>query len=190
MRNTLLLFGAAALLATTAACADMGSKASPSGMGAAASPVAAGPALPTPDYITAAGQSDQFEIQEGQLAASRSQNPKVRDFGQMMVKDHTMTTQNLMAAIQKAGMTPPPPPPLRPDQQQMMTQLQGATGADFDKMYVSQQIQSHQEALQVHSGYAAGGTTPALKAVAKQTVPIVQHHLDMATRMQSMMAGG
>ena len=151
----------------------------------AAAPMDASTPMVAPDYITASAQSDMFEINEGKMAQKMG-SPAVRRFGATMVRDHMKTTANLKLAIKKAGMEIPPPPPLRPDQEQMMSQLQGMSGPDFDKAYVMQQVQSHQEALALQSGYAKGGDTPALKVAARGAVPIVKMHLSMAQKMSSM----
>lgn len=141
--------------------------------------------MSAPDFVTAAGQSDQFEIQEGQLAEQMG-SPVVKRFGARMVRDHTKTTAALMRAVQRSGMEPPPPPPLRPDQEAMLAQLQGLSGPAFDRAYVAQQIQSHQEALTLQSSYAQSGDASAIRAAARSAVPIVRMHLRMAQRMGSM----
>ena len=173
MRLFLATTAAAALLAT-AASAQMSS----SSMSSPASTSAT-------DYVTMAGQSDQFEIQEGQLAQSQGKSAKVKAFGKQMVADHTKSTAMVVAAAQKAGMSPSTPA-LRSDQQQMLSQLQATSGDDFDRLYVQQQTQSHQEALQLQQGYAQNGDSKPLKAVAAKIVPVVQHHLSMLQQMNSM----
>ncbi len=157
------------------------------GMNSAAGDAAA--ALPTSDYIMKAGQSDQFEIQEGQLASTMGKSPTVKNFGMMMVTEHRKTTATLTRAVAGMGQTPPPPPPLTADQQAQIDQLRGMSGADFDKTYVSQQLASHQEALMVQANYAKGGSDAKLRKVAGSTVPIVQGHLDTLNTMQSKMGG-
>jgi putative membrane protein len=159
-------------------------------MGAISALLLAGSAIAQPmspmspsDYLTAAGQSDQFEIQEGHLAQSQGGSKAVRDFGRRMVKDHTTSTRMLMNAAKRSGLPPPPPPPLRPDQQQMMSQLQAASGPAFDQLYVQQQLGAHQEALQLHQSYAQSGSDPQLKQAAGQIVPVVQQHLSMLQHM-------
>ena len=104
-----------------------------------------------------------------------------------MIKDHTKTTNTLHDAIMKSGMSVPPPPPLRPDQMQMVAQLQQLNGADFDKAYLTQQMQSHQEALMVQSNYARSGDTPAITGAASKAVPIVKEHIAMLQDMQATM---
>jgi putative membrane protein len=147
-----------------------------------AQPAAADPA--TADFITKAAQSDEFERREGRLAEKRARSPEVRHFGAHMVKAHTLTTEGLKAAIRKAGMTPPPPPALTDDQQHMIDQLKALHGRAFDKAYIDQQVQAHQQALALMQGYSQTGAVPAIKAAATKTTPIVQNHLDMATKIQ------
>jgi putative membrane protein len=109
-----------------------------------------------------------------------SQNPAVRNFGNLLVADHTRTTQLLMSTAQSAGITPPPPS-LLPDQQAMLSQLQAAgSGPGFDMAFKNAQIAAHQQGLQLHQNYAASGDVPALRAVAGQAVPIIQMHLNQA----------
>ena len=139
-----------------------------------------------PDFITAASQSDMFEIAEGKMAQKLGSTAAVRQFGSKMVRDHTKTTATLHKAITKAGMALPPPPPLRPDQDQMVSQLQSMSGADFDKAYLTQQVQSHQEALALQSSYARTGDVPSIKMAARSAIPIVSMHLKMAQKMSSM----
>ena len=138
-------------------------------------------------YVTAAGQSDQFEIQEGKLAQRMGQSRKVRACGKQMVEDHTKSTGMVMAAAQTSGLPQMPPPPLTSEQQQMLAQLQATSGATFDRTYVQQQMQSHQQALAVQQGDAQSGTDPNLKMTAVKIVPVVQHHIQMLQTMQSAM---
>jgi putative membrane protein len=133
-------------------------------------------------YVTMAAASDLFEIQSSQLALSRAQRPEVRDFAQMLVTHHTQTTQQLTTAAQAAGMSPPPPM-LMPMQQRMMEELQQASGANFDRVYMRQQVPAHEMAVALHSNYAARGDAPALRTVAGAAVPIVQQHLDRAREL-------
>ena len=186
--RALLLGGAVALSLAGAAAAQNHAKMAHSTNG----PTPMGPpgaTLPTPDYLTAAGQSDQFEVQEGQLAMKMGRAPTVKSFGAMMVREHTKTTKELMRAVSASGMSPPPPPPLRADQQAMIDELRSKSGDDFDRTYVSQQLMAHQEALGVQTGYAAGGDMPKIKATAAKTAPIVQSHINQLQAMQSKMGG-
>jgi putative membrane protein len=182
--KTILMATAAAGLLLTSACMDTGmgggSDAATGGM-ASASDMTPTAAMP---YVAMAGASDQYEIQSSQLALQQATSPAVKQFAQMMIQHHTQTTQQLMTAAQSAGLTPPPPQ-LMPMQARMIADLQGKTGASFDRTYIQQQTKAHQMALALHSTYARDGDTPALKQAAAAATPIVQQHLDQIRGMRA-----
>ena len=138
----------------------------------------------TQRFVISAAQSDEFERRAGRLAQSMGVSNRVREFGAMMVQDHTRTTQDLQAAIRRTNHTPPPPPPLRPDQQRMLDELRGAARG-FDFIYLRQQVQAHEEALNLMQTYASTGRNAVLRDAARQTAPLVRHHLEMAQRLQA-----
>ena len=149
-----LLLSAAAVLSLSA-CASTGAD-----MQADAA-MAAGDMTPTQRgaYVEMAAASDLFEIQSGRMAAERGQSAAVRQFGTM------------------------PTPDLMPMQAQMMAELRATSGANFDRVFVRQQVQAHEMALALHSNYASRGDTPALRAVASAAVPVVRQHLEQARGM-------
>jgi len=171
MKNFAILFGGAALLA---AC-QTNPPAPP-----APPPVAVDPNNPlmAPGYIATAGSSDQFEIQSSQLALQMSQNAQLRNLANMLIADHTRSTQMVVGAAQSAGIAPPPPA-LLPQHQALLDQLRASgSGPAFDQAFKQIQIQAHTDALALHQNYAASGDVPALRTVAGQIVPVVQTHLN------------
>jgi putative membrane protein len=147
------------------------------------------PSAMTADFITRAARSDEFERKEGRLAEHRAHSSAVRAFAARMVSDHTMTTKGLKRAIRHAHMTPPPPPPLTDDQIHMIGDLKTKHGGDFDKAYMDQQVNAHEDTLAVVQGYVQSGGPGPIHDAAQQTAPMVQHHLDMAKDIQSHLPG-
>lgn len=142
--------------------------------------------LMAPGYLSMAASSDMFEIQSGQLAQQMSQNPNVRNFANMLITDHTQSTQMLMAAAAAAHL-PPMTPVLLPQHQALLDQERAAgSGYAFDQAFQQIQIQAHQQALTLHQNYATSGDVPQLRATAAQIVPVVQRHLQMAQSLQLM----
>ena len=177
MNRPLLLAAVAASLALPGCAADR----------TASEAAATGDMTPTAReaYVGMAAASDMFEIQSSQIARTRGQAQAVKDFAQMMIDHHTQTTAQLTAAARAAGVTPPMPA-LLPMQSRMMKELEAAAGADFDRIYLRQQVEAHEMALALHGNYARGGDAPALRAVASAATPVVQQHLDRARQL----AGG
>jgi putative membrane protein len=81
-----------------------------------------------------------------------------------------------------------PPPVLTGEQVRMIADLQSAHGRGFNRIYVGQQVQAHQDALGVMHGYAQSGPPGPIRDAAAKTAPLVQRHLDMAEGMQSHMS--
>ena len=171
------LFAAAAAAALVTACSSMGTDGAMAGLEM--------PADPTPEqrnaYVAMAASSDMYEIQSGQLAASRAQNAAVRSFGQMLVAHHTDTTQQLTAAAQASGA--PMPAGMLPLHAELLSRLQAQSGAEFDRTFKMQQVMAHEMALALHRNYASNGDTPALRTVAAAATPIIQQHLTQARQL-------
>jgi len=132
------------------------------------------------DFVTNAALSDMYEIQAGNLARSRGVSPAVRQFGEHMVVDHTMTSQQMMATLQANGTPILTPQVLDPRHQNMVGELQAAQGPDFDRRYAIQQVMAHREAVTMLQNYAQTGDNLALRQLAAQTLPLIQEHLRMA----------
>jgi putative membrane protein len=146
-----------------------------------------GMATTAQDYATQAAASDMFEIESSQLAANQAESPQVKNFARMMIADHTKTTNELKTIT--ASLQPPVTvaPTLRPDMQSKLDQLKDAKGKDFDRLYMTQQAAGHEEALQLHKGFAQNGQEPQLKDFAQKTSQAVQKHLAEAQQMTTKM---
>ena len=140
------------------------------------------------DYVMQAGASDLFEMTSSRLVLASTKDPKVRMFAQMMIKDHTTSTNEVKAAARKDKVAVMPPK-LNSMQADMVAQLKAAKGADRDTLYMQQQAQSHQMALQLQQSYAANGTAPDLKMAAGMIVPVVQNHIAMVQNGGSLSSG-
>jgi putative membrane protein len=149
-----------------------------------------GPSARTTRFIAKTAATDAFEQDAGNLAQKRSDNADVKAFGAMMVKDHTDTTAKLLAVLDKDRL----PKPSRnanpdPNQAKQLTDLVHAPKGQFDRAYAHSQVVAHQQALALMQEYAANGDNPDLKKLAADTEPVVQHHLDMAQKLETQFGG-
>ncbi len=159
---------------------DENGLASASTLGAPAGPRAATAA----DYVRIALASDLFEIESSRLALERARNPAVREFAQMLITDHTRSTEALGAAAQAAepsvAMTQPA---LDPQQRQIVEGLRTAGEGAFDQLYLQGQVQAHQQTLAALQDYARTGTVPSLRQHASSTAAPVEQHLTRARQL-------
>ncbi len=138
-------------------------------------------------FLETAGMSDVYEITSSQIALQKSQNPRVRQYATTLIGHHTMTSNNALAAAKAGGIATPPPPVLNAQFRALISELNTTPAADFDRVYIAQQIPSHQGALELMTAYSQGGDVATLRDAAKGAVPYVQQHLDDAVQMQSAM---
>ena len=134
-------------------------------------------------FVSNASQSDMYEIQAGNIAATRAKNADVKAFGKSMVVQHTAMANEMKPLITAAGQTPADK--LDERRQGFIDNLKTASAADFDKTYIDQQVAAHGEALTLMQGYADAGGDAGLKAGAAKAVPKVQMHLDKAKSIQA-----
>lgn len=139
--------------------------------------------MSTDDFVANATISDMYEIQAGQIAQKKGQSQGVKDFGKMMVTDHTALSNEMKPLVTAAGKTPPTG--LDERRKGMLDNLNAAAPADFDKTYLAQQEAAHNEALTLMQGYADKGDDAGLKAAAGKAVPKIQAHLDRVKQLQS-----
>jgi len=135
-------------------------------------------AIPTADYVKAAGAGDLYETKASQLVLGSTKDAHVKMVAKMMIADHAKSTAMVKKAAMSSGLHPAPPM-LEPKQKAMIAELTAAKGTDRDTAYLKQQKAVHEEALALHSGYAADGSNPALRDAAKKIAPVVQHHIAM-----------
>jgi putative membrane protein len=136
----------------------------------------------TDSFVTNAAIGDMYEIEAGKIAQQKGQSAGVKAFGKSMVTAHTAMTNELKPLITAAGKTPPTG--LDERRKGMIDNLNAASPADFDKVYLAQQEAAHDETLTLMKGYADNGEDAGLKAAAAKAVPMVQAHLDEVRKLQ------
>jgi putative membrane protein len=136
----------------------------------------------TQDFVTEAAQSDMFEIQSSKMALN-SPNAPTKDFAQKMIEDHTKTTTELKAAVSKGEARATLPTAMSSSQQSMIAKLNDLHGADFDKQYRSDQVGAHKDAVSLFQRYGKSGTDAGLMDWAATAEPVLEHHLEMAQKL-------
>lgn len=134
--------------------------------------------LGSADFANAIAGGGRFESESAALAATKASSADVKSLAAQISGDHKKAGDDLKTA---AGASSPPFTPLaslNAKQKTDLDALRGLTGAEFDRLYVNQQIAAHQEAVAVLTSYAAGGASPQLKDFAAKVLPTVQGHLD------------
>jgi putative membrane protein len=129
-------------------------------------------------FVMAASTGGDTEVIASRLASTNAQSPKIKSFAATMVRDHSAANDKLRTIAQKSGFALASTATI--EQQPELVQLQNLQGADFDKAYAAMMRKDHQDAVALFTSESSTGTNNDLKAFATQTLPTLQHHLQMA----------
>ena len=132
------------------------------------------------DVLTVANQG---EVDYSQVGAEKATDPSVKAYASMMVKDHgamvtsvkdLATRLNVMAAPNDKTNS------LKEEVSKDINDLNAKTGKDFDKEFMDEQIDMHQETLDLLNDLDGRTTNADLKTAIAEAKPKVQAHLDQA----------
>ncbi|HEY0184177.1 MAG TPA: DUF4142 domain-containing protein [Rhodopila sp.] len=155
----------------------------PATIGAIAMCLAAGQAMADMSpadktFATKAAAGGLAEVALGQVATQKASDPKVRQFGQQMITDHTQANQELQQIAKQQELTIPTKPGAADHAKQQ--QLETMKGAAFDAAYMQDMVRDHQQDVADFRHEATAGQDPALKGFAQKYLPVLEHHLQMA----------
>jgi putative membrane protein len=120
------------------------------------------------------------EIELGRLAQQRAQHADVKEFGAMMVQHHQTAAEELRPIASRAAGGQAPQAADLDDHRDLMEELSQLSGADFDKKYIQEMIDDHQEGIGDLEGKAENAADPDVKAWAARALPTMREHLERA----------
>jgi putative membrane protein len=127
--------------------------------------------------------ANQGEVEFSRIGAEKATNPSVKQFAQKMVKDHSAMLDGVKSLAAKLNVSPAPNAKandLQKEVQKDVTDLVAKTGNDFDKEFMEEQVDMHQETLDLLNDLDSKTTNVDIKAAIAEAKPQVQAHLDEA----------
>lgn len=153
-------------------------------------PAQSSAAAPTdPQIAMIAVTADNVDIEAAKLAVSKTSNPKVKDFANLMIRDHTSVNKKATALAKKLKITPEESDTsrsLKSDGDKTLEKLRGMSGAEFDKAYIDNEVTYHEAVAKVVDDTLIPNAKNAeLKALLESAKPIFASHLNHAKELQS-----
>lgn len=140
---------------------------------------ALGVAPSTEDFVTQTSASDLFEIESSRLAMQKGDDA-IKSFAQTMIADHEKTSDELKALLSSGKAAGTPVAALPDNLNESVADLAKLEGVEFNEQYIDDQVDAHENAVDLFKRYAEDGENPELKAFAAKTLPALQHHHKMA----------
>src|SRR5688500_5897952 len=139
------------------------------------------------EFAVAAADGSMFEVQLGQLALTKASSPKVKEFAQSMVDDHTKANEELKSLAQTKNITLPST--ISEEKQKDYDKLAEKSGADFDKAYSEFMVKDHKDDVDQFKKAAEKCEDADIKSWAAEKLPVLENHLSMAESMEDAVDG-
>jgi putative membrane protein len=130
---------------------------------------------PDMSFYKKAAEGGIAEVELGNLAQNKSPTQSVKDYGAMMVKDHSAANDKLKAIADSKNIKLPSSPSAA--QMATKTKLEVLKGTAFDKSYIKGMVKDHEEDIKEFENEASSGQDADAKAYASATLPTLKAHL-------------
>ena len=125
-------------------------------------------------FIQNAAISSHAETDLAELAVKKATDPSVKAFAETLVTDHKALNQEFkhLAAAQHVALSEE----ITPAQTTTLQNLERATGAEFDKAFLTSVVVSHQSHLSSYEQASKDINDAELKALVDKTIPVLKAH--------------
>ncbi len=137
------------------------------------------------EFAVEAADGGLMEVEVGKLAQNKAVHKEVKDFGAMMVADHTSANNELKSLAQTRNISLPAA--LSEDKQKKYNELNSKQANEFDRDYISFMVKDHKEDIEAFREQANEGKDTALRNWAASKLPTLEHHLAEAQRIDSLL---
>ena len=138
------------------------------------------------DFVEEHLEMGNAEVELGRIAQERATHPDVKAFAQELVRDHQAAGEELRRIATNAN--PNFPATVDDEAREELTELREEmaklTGRDFDRRYIDEMIDDHQEAVDDLEDKAENASHAEVKAWAAKTLPTVRQHLERARSLK------
>jgi putative membrane protein len=139
-------------------------------------------------FIMEAAAGGMAEVELGRLASQKASRSEVKEFGQMMVDDHTKANNELMEIAQEKGLAAPHA--LKPQDKTTEDQLSKLAGQAFDRAYMQHMVKDHKKDVALFRKQSTGASDADVKEFASSTLPTLEKHLKRAQELEQIVGAG
>lgn len=138
-------------------------------------------------FVSSLAISDMYELAGAGLANTKGQSDGVKELARIIHTDHTASSERLKTLAATEAQDETLPAEMDERRQGLIDNLEAAAPADFDRIYLTQQVAAHNEALTLLNGFADNPEAPQLAAFARELTPKITIHRDRAQQLLDAM---
>jgi putative membrane protein len=133
---------------------------------------------------------NDMEVKAGQLAKKNGQAKQVKQFGDLLIKDHTMADKQITALAKKKNIDLTMPPPKDEDEKaerqanmDTMDKLGTLKGDEFDREFTRMMVDGHQQAVDMVEAAVKQTTDAKVQSLLNKLLPVLREHLRVAQQI-------
>lgn len=131
-------------------------------------------------FMKTAAEGGMMEVEAGKLAETNGGSQAIKDFGALMVKDHTKAGNELAQLARDKNVTLPTE--LSGAMKSHLEAMRKMTGKAFDKHYMDMMVNDHKSTVTVFEN-ATFNKDADVKAFAEMTLTVIKGHLETAKKL-------
>lgn len=135
------------------------------------------------DFLKNAAKGGMAEVELGKLALQKASSPDVKEFADLMIRDHSKANQELTALAASKGLELPSGKGLSEDVS--ATHLKMLSGKSFDDAYVKNMLEDHKKDVADFQKESESAQDPDVRKFAKKTLPTLKTHLSKIEKIQA-----
>ena len=132
-------------------------------------------------FMKEAAAANMAEVEVGRLASEKAASTDVRDFGRMLVDDHSKALDELKSLASKKNVTLPTEPTA--EQKAEKARLSKLSGKAFDDAFAKAMVGDHDKAVKLFRDEHTSGSDRETKTWAGNTLPTLEKHRDEAQKL-------
>jgi putative membrane protein len=156
-----------------------------------ASPAAAQAKLDDPTIVAIFDAANTWDMETGAIAEKKGTTKEVRDYGEMIARDHKAVRQMGRDLATKLGVTPTPPKNfgMAKDHAAAVSNLKAANGKAFDRAFLQHEVAFHKAVIDaMNATLLPSLQNEEVKNLVKKVEPAFTAHMMAAQNLLDKMA--
>jgi putative membrane protein len=135
------------------------------------------------DFMGKAAEGHQSEILMARVALLKSGNNDVKDYANMIEKDHSAALKDIVELMNDKRVSKPQT--LNDETKQHLSAMNELKGPEFDREFVNMMVSGHENAVEMYQSELATVQNPDLKDYIEGLKPKLEMHLEKGQQLQS-----
>jgi putative membrane protein len=139
------------------------------------------------DFMMKASETHLAEISSGRVVLQKSDNVDVRDYANMMVRDHGAALEELADLMVNKNVKLSNT--VAAELQKDINRMNALTGPELDREFMNMMVAEHLKAIELFRDSEETAQNPDVKKYIDDMLPRLEMHLDKAQQLQSKLFG-